>query len=81
VNEDREAALVESKRFLDIYYSLDYPLDFVGEWTATGSPAECVEHLKVYERMGFSEVTLRITSWDQMPQLKRVIEEVLPHFA
>jgi hypothetical protein len=31
--------------------------------------------------MGFSEVTLRITSWDQIPQLKRVIEEVLPHFA
>jgi hypothetical protein len=26
-------------------------------------------------------VTLRCTSWDQMGQLKRVIDEVLPAFA
>jgi hypothetical protein len=31
--------------------------------------------------MGFDEVTLRCTSWDQMGQLKRVIDEVLPAFA
>ena len=81
VNEDRAAALAESKRFLDIYYTMDYPPDFVDAWVATGSPAECVEHLKVYERMGFDEVTVRITAWDQMGQLTRVVNEVLPHFA
>ena len=81
VNEDRDAALAESKQFLDTYYMLDYPMDFVAQWTATGSPEECIEHLKVYERMGFSEVTLRCTSWDQLGQLKRVIDEVLPAFA
>ncbi len=81
VNEDRQAALAESKRFIDIYYTMDYPMDFVDSWVATGSPAECVEHLKVYERMGFDEVTVRITAWDQMGQLRRVINEVLPHFA
>jgi alkanesulfonate monooxygenase SsuD/methylene tetrahydromethanopterin reductase-like flavin-dependent oxidoreductase (luciferase family) len=81
VNEDRDAALAESKQFLDTYYMLDYPLDFIAQWTATGSPAECIEHLRAYERMGFSEVTLRCTSWDQMGQLKRVIDEVLSAFA
>ncbi len=81
VNEDRDAALAESKQFLDTYYMLDYPMDFVAQWTATGSPAACIEHLRVYERMGFSEVTLRCTSWDQMGQLQRVIDEVLPAFA
>lgn len=81
VNEDREAALAESKRFLDIYYTMDYPPDFVNSWVATGSPEQCVEHLKVYERLGFDEVTVRITAWDQMGQLRRVINEVLPHFA
>jgi alkanesulfonate monooxygenase SsuD/methylene tetrahydromethanopterin reductase-like flavin-dependent oxidoreductase (luciferase family) len=81
VNEDRDAALAESKQFLDTYYMLDYPLDFVDQWVATGSPHQCVEHLRVYERMGFDEVTLRCTSWDQMGQLKRVIDEVLPAFA
>lgn len=81
INEDREAALEESKRFLDIYYTMDYPMDFVDSWVATGSPEQCVEHLKVYERLGFDEVTVRITAWDQMGQLRRVINEVLPHFA
>ncbi len=80
VNEDRTAALKESKEFLDIYYTQDTPLDRVASWTAAGSPQECVEHLRVYERMGFDEVTVRVTSWDQLGQLRRVIDEVLPHF-
>ncbi len=60
VNEDRRAALEESKRFLDTYYSLDYPPSSVEGWTATGTPDECVEHLLVYKQMGFDEVTLRM---------------------
>ena len=39
-----------------------------------------VDHLKVYEKLGFEEVALRITAWDQRGQLKRLIEEVVPHF-
>jgi len=27
----------ESKRFLDTYYTMDYPRDVVAGWTATGS--------------------------------------------
>ena len=79
VNEDRSAALDESKRFLDAYYTMDYAPSFVDGWTATGSPAECVEHLRVYKEMGFNEVTLRMTGWDQFGQLDRVMREVLPH--
>lgn len=78
VNEDRQAALEESKRFLDAYYTMDYSPEFVGGWTATGSPDECVEHLRVYKQLGFDEVTLRMTSWDQFGQLERVMREVLP---
>jgi len=80
VNEDREAALAESKRFLDTYYTMDTPVDRVASWTAAGSPEECVEHLRVYERMGMGSVGLRCTSWDQLGQLRRVINEVLPAF-
>ncbi|HKV43935.1 MAG TPA: LLM class flavin-dependent oxidoreductase [bacterium] len=79
VNEDRGAALAESKRFLDTYYTTDMPPDRVASWTAAGSPKECVEHLRVYERMGMGSIGLRCTSWDQRGQLRRVIEEVLPH--
>jgi alkanesulfonate monooxygenase SsuD/methylene tetrahydromethanopterin reductase-like flavin-dependent oxidoreductase (luciferase family) len=78
VNEDRAAGLDEAKRFLDTYYTLDYSPKFVDCWTASGSPDECVEHLRVYKELGFDEVTLRIASWDQLGQLKRVMEEVLP---
>jgi alkanesulfonate monooxygenase SsuD/methylene tetrahydromethanopterin reductase-like flavin-dependent oxidoreductase (luciferase family) len=79
VNEDRDAALDESKKFLDVYYTMDYEPDFVRSWVATGSPEQCIEHLRVYKEMGIDEVTLRITAWDQLGQLERVIEEVIPH--
>jgi alkanesulfonate monooxygenase SsuD/methylene tetrahydromethanopterin reductase-like flavin-dependent oxidoreductase (luciferase family) len=78
VNEDRQAAIDESKRFLDLYYTMNYSPEFVAGWTATGSPDECVEHLRVYKEMGFDEVTLRMTGWDQFGQLERVTREVLP---
>ncbi|HEY1291787.1 MAG TPA: LLM class flavin-dependent oxidoreductase [Chloroflexota bacterium] len=78
VNEDRQAAIEESKRFLDTYYTMNYSPEFVAGWTATGSPDECVEHLRVYKEMGFDEVTLRMTGWDQFGQLERVTREVLP---
>jgi alkanesulfonate monooxygenase SsuD/methylene tetrahydromethanopterin reductase-like flavin-dependent oxidoreductase (luciferase family) len=78
VNEDRQAALDESKQFLDTYYSMDYSPEWVAGWVAAGSPDQCVEHLRRYQEMGFSEITLRCTGWDQMGQLKRVMEEVLP---
>jgi alkanesulfonate monooxygenase SsuD/methylene tetrahydromethanopterin reductase-like flavin-dependent oxidoreductase (luciferase family) len=78
VNEDRAAALDESKRFLELYYSMDFAPERVAGWTAAGSPDECVRHLLAYRELGFSEVTLRITGWDQFGQLERVMKEVLP---
>jgi alkanesulfonate monooxygenase SsuD/methylene tetrahydromethanopterin reductase-like flavin-dependent oxidoreductase (luciferase family) len=78
VNEDREAALDESKRFLELYYSMEFSPERVAGWTAAGSPDECVRHLLAYKELGFSEVTLRITGWDQFGQLERVMREVLP---
>ena len=79
VNEDRDAALEESKRFLDMYYMVNFPPDRVASWTAAGSPKQCIEHINVYARMGINTIGLRCTGWDQMGQLRRVIEEVLPY--
>lgn len=78
LNDDREAAMDEAKRFLDLYYTTDYTREFVAGWTATGSAEQCIEHLLVYRELGFDEVTLRIASWEQLGQLRRVIDEVLP---
>lgn len=81
VNEDREAALAESKRFLDAYYSVDYHRDALMAWVAMGSPAECIDNLRAYVDAGATTITLRLTGYDQRRQFKRVTEEVLPAFA
>ena len=80
LQEDRAAALEESKAFLDLYYTADFAPEEVEGWVALGSVEQIVEKLKGYEAIGFDEVTLRITSWNQRAQLDRLIREVLPHF-
>jgi alkanesulfonate monooxygenase SsuD/methylene tetrahydromethanopterin reductase-like flavin-dependent oxidoreductase (luciferase family) len=77
---DRSAALDESKRFLDAYYITDYKPGYIECWTAAGTAAECIDHLERFREIGIDEVTLRMTSWDQFGQLRRVMDEVLPAF-
>jgi alkanesulfonate monooxygenase SsuD/methylene tetrahydromethanopterin reductase-like flavin-dependent oxidoreductase (luciferase family) len=79
INENAEAGFDESKRFLDTYYMYEFDPKRVHSWVALGSPERCVEHLRRYEELGFDGITLRITSWDQRGQFKRLMEEVLPH--
>lgn len=78
VNEDRKAALQESKAFLDKYYTSNFSPAFVEGFTTAGSPKHCVEELKAYFDSGLNHVTLRMTSWDQQGQLKRFLNEVAP---
>jgi len=78
VNEDREAALAESKRFLDSYYTVDYSREFLERWCALGSPKECIANLRSFIDAGATTITLRLTGYDQKHQFKRVTEEVLP---
>jgi alkanesulfonate monooxygenase SsuD/methylene tetrahydromethanopterin reductase-like flavin-dependent oxidoreductase (luciferase family) len=78
VNENRQAALEESKKFLDIYYSTDFPMEVIDGWVATGSPEECANRLRTMRDVGFDEVTVRLTGWDQFGQLQRLLNEVLP---
>jgi len=78
INPDRQAALEESKRFLDAYYGPVFSPSMVEAWTAAGSPAQCVQHLRALRRSGARAVTLRITSWQQAEQYRRLVGEVLP---
>ncbi len=81
VNEDREAALAESKRFLDSYYGVDYGREFLNLWVATGSPAQCIEQIRGFIDAGATTLTLRLTGYDQKRQFKRVTDEVVAAFA
>ena len=80
INEDREAAFQESKKYLDLYYSMSYTRESIENWVALGSPEQCIEQLQTYVDAGATDITLRLPSWDQKGQFKRVVEEVLPHF-
>src|SRR4029434_2536955 len=75
-----QAALVESKTFLDTYYTANFSPAFVEGWTAAGSPEQCIEELHAYFDAGVQHVSLRLTSWNQQGQLKRFLNEVAPAF-
>jgi alkanesulfonate monooxygenase SsuD/methylene tetrahydromethanopterin reductase-like flavin-dependent oxidoreductase (luciferase family) len=81
INENRQAALEESKAFLDTYYTSNFSAQFVEGWTAAGSPKQCVEQLRGYVDAGLSHIALRLTSWDQRGQLERFLGEVAPALA
>src|SRR6185369_10826024 len=78
INENRHAALEETKAFLDTYYTAKFSPAFVEGWTIAGSPKQCAEGLRQYFDAGLGHVALRLGSWDQDGQLSRFIEEVAP---
>ncbi len=81
VNEDREAAFQEAKKFLDSYYTTDYPRPYLENWVAFGSPQDCIDRLQAFVDAGVTTITLRVTGYDQQRQFKRVTEEVLSAFS
>ncbi|HYK98431.1 MAG TPA: LLM class flavin-dependent oxidoreductase [Candidatus Acidoferrales bacterium] len=80
INEDREAAAAESKKFLDLYYSFDIERPRLDLWVAYGSPEEVIGKVREFATAGAKEITFRITSFDQRGQYRRLINEVLPAF-
>lgn len=78
LNPDRQAALEETKRFLDAYYGPVFSPQMVEAWTAAGTPEQCAEHLRGLRSEGLESVTLRITSWRQAEQFERLVGDVLP---
>ena len=81
INEDRQAALEESKKFLDTYYTSNFSAAFVEGWTVAGGPKQCIAGLQAYLDAGLGHIGLRLASWDQKGQLKRFLDEVAPAFA
>jgi alkanesulfonate monooxygenase SsuD/methylene tetrahydromethanopterin reductase-like flavin-dependent oxidoreductase (luciferase family) len=80
INDDREAAIQESQRFLEDYYTpIKFPRDRVEGWVACGAPKQCIQQLQTFIDAGATDILLRFPSWDQKTQFKRCVEEVLPH--
>ena len=81
VNEDRAAALAEAKKYLDAYYTTDYSEAQLNLWVAMGGPEQCAADIRAYIDAGATTITLRLCSYDQQHQYRRVTEEVLPLLA
>ncbi len=81
IDDDRQRALEETKKFLDTYYTSNFGAAFVEGWTVAGPPKDCVEQLRAYFAAGVGHMALRLTSWDQRGQLRRFLDEVAPAFA
>jgi alkanesulfonate monooxygenase SsuD/methylene tetrahydromethanopterin reductase-like flavin-dependent oxidoreductase (luciferase family) len=79
VTDDKDDALADSKKFLDLYYSADYSKERLESWLTYGPPRDCIAHLKQFKASGCRRMTFRIsTMGDPMTQFRRVVEEVLP---
>lgn len=81
VNEDLDRARDETVRYLDTYYDRDFTRRVLSTFVAIGSPEQVRSRLREYMAAGVNYITLRLTSYDQMHQYRRVTEEVLPELA
>ena len=78
VDEDADAALQESTRFLKAYYGIEFSPQRTRAWTAHGSPEECANTLRQFRHSGVNRISLRITAAHQSSQFDRIVSEVLP---
>jgi alkanesulfonate monooxygenase SsuD/methylene tetrahydromethanopterin reductase-like flavin-dependent oxidoreductase (luciferase family) len=78
VNDDRSAALEESVRFLQTYYSPAMGRAYIADWLAHGPPDAVVDKIRAYVEAGCTVPILRFASWDQKGQLTRFLADVMP---
>ena len=73
VNEDRDRAFAEAKRFLD-------SSDMLRLWVAAGSPTQCVQSLQDTSPRERQQSCSGSPDTTRKRQFKRVTEEILPAF-
>lgn len=79
INDDKAIAYEESKHYFSKYYTPTWPTrEVIDIWLAHGPPEECAAFLREWLDMGISTPVLRFTSHDQLGQIRRFVDEVLP---
>jgi alkanesulfonate monooxygenase SsuD/methylene tetrahydromethanopterin reductase-like flavin-dependent oxidoreductase (luciferase family) len=78
VNDDRGAALEESVKFLQTYYSPAMTREYIQDWLAYGPPSAVIDKIGAYVEAGCTTPILRFASWDQKGQLARALASVMP---
>lgn len=79
INDDRRAAREESTYYFNNYYTPGYPSEqLIRIWLAHGPPSECAQTIQSWIDMGITTPVLRFTSRNQLGQIERFINDVLP---
>jgi alkanesulfonate monooxygenase SsuD/methylene tetrahydromethanopterin reductase-like flavin-dependent oxidoreductase (luciferase family) len=79
INYNKQIAYAEAKDYFNHYYGPAYPPEsLIQVWLAHGPPQDCARLIQEWLDMGITTPVLRFTSNDQLGQLRRFIDEVLP---
>src|SRR5581483_5842444 len=79
INDDRRTAYAESKDYFNHYYGPSYPPEsLIKVWLAHGPPQDTARLIQEWIDMGITTPVLRFTAKNQLNQMKRFREEVLP---
>ena len=79
INDDKQTAYGEAKDYFNHYYGPTYPPEsLIKVWLAHGPPKDCARLIQEWIDMGITTPVLRFTSKDQLGQVRRFFDEVLP---
>ena len=79
INDNKQIAYAEAKDYFNHYYGPAYPPEsLIRVWLAHGPPRDCARLIQEWLDMGITTPVLRFTSNDQLGQVNRFVNEVLP---
>ncbi|MEV0144470.1 MULTISPECIES: LLM class flavin-dependent oxidoreductase [unclassified Nonomuraea] len=79
IGDSRDDCLAETARFIAEHEDDDeVATPMLEAWTAAGSPQRCATDLRALLAKGATHLILRLASWDQRAQLRRLVDDVLP---
>ena len=76
---DEDAAISEGDEFMRAYYSIPYEVISKQFLCVFGSPQKCIDTMHQYQESGINYFIVRFASPNQMDQLAKFTEHVLPH--
>ena len=79
LNNEADAALEEGDQFMRAYYSVPYDVISRQLLCVFGPPSKSIEAIKAYQQRGADYFIVRFAAPDQMGQLARFTDEVLPY--
>jgi probable F420-dependent oxidoreductase len=79
LDDNKEKAMKNGEEFLLGYYYTPFWGDSIEKWGTYGPAEDLIERINAFIAAGCEHISLRFTHKDQMGQLERFTEEVLPH--